>query len=161
MGLFGPDHRPEVYLMRLQQDFAFLGLFDLVVSTHTLQYIPDRKDIVARLSERVAQGGSLIIEDEAIYLDLYLQMLEPEYEEIELMYTRFEDCSRMDKMPPEEHAALALKEMTAPNRPEGHTSIYVCARRKRASSTRTVDVPELVPDDGLRIVKSEIPYLLS
>ncbi len=158
--VIAPDQRPEVYLMRLQRAFDFLGLFDLVVCTNTLEYIPERDDVVRRLSQRVARGGSMILEDQQANLAVYLRLLEPEYERIEVMHCWFEGCAMIDDtMPVDRQLALAVKEMEAPNRPEGHARFYLKAAIKLTQYEAAGVPPKIILDDGLRIVEDDVPHL--
>jgi hypothetical protein len=160
--------RPEVYLMRLESDFSFLGEFDLCVCTRTIFYVDDRFDVIQRLSARVKDGGALIFDDYIEHVDRYLALLKDQYEDVSVVYWGLEGCNELcpnmptwsHEKPPEAFTKLTHKEMFAPNRREGHSRFYLFAQNKKKVAQAPVGPrPEIIKDDGLLIVKADIPRL--
>jgi len=158
---------PEVYLMRLESDFSFLGSFDLCVCTNTIDYINDHMDVLQRLSDRVGSGGSLLVEDTVGYVDTYRKALSRHYEQIDIVYWGFKECdqpqhflySATEVGPTPEFLELFKKEMDAPNIPDGHDRFFLIAQKKRSPAGPSAPRPDIIEDNGLLIVRRDIPHL--
>jgi hypothetical protein len=160
--------RPEVYLMRLESDFSFLGEFDLCVCTRTIFYVADRFDVLQRLSARVKEGGALIFDDDIVHLDRYLDLLNDQYESISVIYWALDGCNETcpnmpewsHEKPPETFIRLTDKEMHAPNCRDGHSRFYLFGQNKKRVTQATIGArPEIIDDNGLLVVKADIPHL--
>ena len=155
----GSGPTPLVYLMRLQSDFSFLGLFDLCVSTGTLEYVPEREDVVGRLSKAVRRGGSLIVSDEIRWLESYIKLLEPHYRQLEIVYWSSSETGFMDEQI--EHPRvleLSRLEMSLPNRRELHAAFYLVGQSKVTEDTHHSPAPKMSNEGGLMIVEHDLPY---
>lgn len=158
---------PVAYLMRLESDLSFLGLFDLCVCTNTIMYVDDQIDVATRLAARVAKGGDLILDDVVGRRQEYLAVMAPLFESIELVYWGYgesygelSDQPALANQPPtQRYLDLFNAEMNAPNVPEGHRGFYLHGRSKRESDPAIGTRPELIEDHGLLIVKPDIPRL--
>lgn len=159
---------PEVYLMRLQSDFSFLGLFDLCVCTQTLLYVDYSLDVLSRLSEVVGKGGTLIIDAAAAHAEAFQAVLSPHYDSVDTVYYGYEGCNAFDDAAPtpdlaaqsEQFMMLTEREMNAPNVAEGHSNFYMIGRKKKESrSAPPGPTPVIENDRGLNIVVMDIPYL--
>lgn len=158
---------PEVYLMRLERDFSFLGLFDLCVCTQTIFYLDDYIDVARRLGQRVVQGGALILDDNIARVDEYVAALAPLFATIDVTFWGFgdadEEIAGMPALPnvppPQRFTDLFEAEMRAPNEKAGHAHFYLHARDRRESDLRTGVRPDIIPDRGLFIVRDDIPHL--
>jgi hypothetical protein len=65
-----------------------------------------------------------------------------------------------DEKPPEAFVALTQKEMNAPNSREGHSRFLLFAQKKKTlPKPRTGVKPEILDDNGLYIVKADVPHL--
>jgi hypothetical protein len=165
--LTDPSQYPTVFQMRLESDFSFLEDFDMVVCTQTIFYVEDRLDVLRRLSQRVKRGGSLIVDDHVESAADFVAAVEADYEDVQIVYHGFENCGatfkKMPKLrnmvPEPQFMELCYREMTAPNRPEGHTSFYMIARNKKADAAPPGPTPELVYDKGLFVVRKDAPFL--
>jgi len=165
--LIASGRTPEVYLMRLESDFSFLGTFDVCVCTNTLPYIQDHVGLVKRLSARVRGGGSLIVENSVRYLPGYIEAIGAEYEDVDVVYWGYKDCDVLlenvsawgNEPPTEQFLELTLKELNAPNMAEGHAYFYLHARRKKTLPVAKAPAPEIVNDDGLFVVVKDIPFV--
>ncbi len=148
---------PEVYLMRLESDFSFLGSFELCVSTFTLEYVQDRFDVVQRLSDRVSQNGSLIVEGPLSTLERHMKQIEPCYTDIKVVYWGLHGWDR--KMTGAEFEHATFREIFAPNVAAGHERFYLFARGKKGGASAAGPRPTTTYDGGLFIVVNDIPYL--
>jgi hypothetical protein len=156
-GLFPATFRPEVYLMRLERDFAFLGLFQLVVCTNTIKYVTNPCDAIARLAERVAQHGSLLLSGPIEYLAPVVPILEPEFGKLDLVYLGYREAAdKGQTLDDQTRALLSRMDMMAPNTPEGHRQFYLKASNKLGSSQRAIDPPKVTIRDGLSIVEDAL-----
>lgn len=151
---------PEVYLMRLERDFSFLGGVDLCVCTQTIFYTEDPTDVGRRLSAQVRQGGSMILEHVTPALDAHLGTLIDDYESVEVIYWGRRDCAFLDETCPKEKLMeLSRVEMNAPNIRDDHAHFFLVARNKLKPAVAIGSRPEIVEDRGLNIVKDDIPFL--
>jgi len=158
---------PEVYLMRLERDFSFLGLFDLCVCTQTIAYMDNPIDVAGRLADRVKAGGTLILDDIIEREGQYRAALADKFDDIEVIYwgrsgsdIYFKNMPKLANMPvPDDFRDLYELETSAPNEPAGHSRLYLRARRKKESCLNENPSPEVIMEGGLRIVKDDIPYL--
>lgn len=158
---------PEVYLMRLERDFSFLGLFNLCVCTQTIFYVDNPVDVGRRLAERLDKGGALILDDEIERLDQYIAVLAPLFETLDVTFWGFGDADReipdMPALPnapaPQRFTDLFEAEMRAPNQREGHAHFYLHARGRLEADVRRSPSPDIISDRGLIIVRDDIPRL--
>lgn len=145
--------QPEIYLMRLESDFSFIAPVDLCVCTYTIQYLENRTDVLTRLCERVRHGGSLIVDDELPSLPGFLKVLESQFDTIDIVYAGYGECAEMAL--PEDVMSLTLKEMSAPNLPDGHAAFYLFARNKKCDAAATSPRPAMTPDNGAFVLDSD------
>ena len=154
--------KPEIYLMRLESDFSFLGPFDMCVCTDTIYYVQDPLDLVIRLANLVQKNGALILSDiDLARLPDYLALLKHRFADIETIYWGHADLNRYDKAWSEEDIRkLTRAEMEKPNTPDQHSHFYIRASGKHvAPLDLTSPMPAAIDYQGLRIVKEEVPYL--
>lgn len=151
---------PDVFLMRLENDFSFLGAFDLCVSTFTMDYVENRNDAIMRLSDRVEKDGSLILQANLNDSAELIRKIRRQYEYCDVTYCGIEEGVGYFGADEQEFARLTRHEMDAPNVPEGHTYFYLFATGKKSAAAAAGPVPEMIEDNGLRIVKSDMPKLL-
>jgi SAM-dependent methyltransferase len=158
---------PEVYLMRLEREFSFLGLFDLCVCTQTIDYAENPIDVGLRLAARVKPGGSFLLDDVVERAPAYIAALSDAFERLEIVYwghaaanINFKNMPALaNQPPPPDFTALFEREMTAANEPEGHNHFYLRASGKKATAQSEGEVPEMIVEGGLRIVKADMPHL--
>jgi hypothetical protein len=153
---------PELYLALLEKDISFLGDFDLCVSTFTLIYVEDKLDTVARLSDRVRRGGTLLFQVPALGTgEEYLRLLSPHYDTVEIVYWGMAHTNFfMEPFDKPRFKELERAEMEAPNTPEGHSDFYVRAFGKRTDPSPQGPTPELIRDGLFRIVARDLAYVL-
>ena len=148
----------EVYAMRLETDFSFLGTFDLVVSTQTLIYVEDPLAVVRRLSDRVGHGGSLIFDyklEEGS--EKFRSVLATDYANVDIVYYGFEDC--FDVAPKDRLFELVEREMKAPNLPDNHGWFYLIARNKQKDAVAGGLPPAMIHEGNLHVVEMDLPFL--
>ena len=155
-----PTGETQVYVMRLESDFSFLGPMDLVVCTHTIYYVADRADVIARLVDRIRAGGALFLHDKMEGLDVALRVLEPLFEDVQLIYCAADgvDMPTFDGRMAEV-MSLSKLEMSMPNRPEGHGQFCIIGRRKIGPAGPQSPMPDVISNQGLNTLTSEIPFL--
>lgn len=152
-GLIAVRGFPEVYLMRLESDFSFIAPVDLAVCTFTIGYVDGRIDVLRRLAQRVRHGGSLIFTDDTEFQSEMLNVLEAEFEQIEVTYFGLENRFVSD---PRELIDLTAAEMAAPNTPDFHSQFYVRAVGKKVEATPAGPRPAIRNDHGLLLVEADI-----
>jgi len=150
---------PTIYVMRLETEFSFLGAFDLCVSTFTLIYLKDPVHVIARLSERVKQGGALIVQLGPEYHARAMAVLEPHYASVEAVFCGAPELNTFADRSDAQIEELTRAEMAAPNVPGEHAYLYICARGKRAPESPSLAAPAIVQDSGLQVVEMDIPFL--
>lgn len=155
---------PTVFLTALENDFSSVGAFDLCVSTHTLTYLADKKcDVIARLIERVNEGGSFIMNGNLEALPGCLELVGRQFADIELIYCGSERTNVFES-DPEKSFALSAEEMNAPNIPNGHSDFYLLATQKKFAAATAVPAKKIRLSDNLfaiqnpdAIVEHELP----
>ena len=110
------------------------------------------------------RGGALVLHDKVPFLSQYLELLSPHYEQIEIVYYGFGHANksyrdlppRRDMQPTPYFVELGRLEMSAPNLPAGHEGFYLIARNKRDDASPGASPPDILDENGLLIVRSEI-----
>ena len=155
-----PTSPPRVYLTRLEGDFSFIGGVDLCVCSNTMLYIKDKKATLARFQKNIKSGGALLIDDDIGELDNYLSFVTGQFARIDVVFFGYEGCDVIDdQMAQDEIISLTKMEMLVGNDREGHSRFYLKATGKVGQAGPFSPTPELVEDNGLFIVKSDIPFL--
>lgn len=156
--------KPEMYVMPLQEDFSFLGAFDLCVCTNTAMYVPDRDDLLVRLHDRVKRGGALLFEDKVEWLESYLALLHGKYKNLQVVYWGYQDGLDLhDDMPKQfQHpptprfVEMTMREMAAPNTREGHAHFLLIATGKVSDAELAGTPPPLFAvEDGILVLEQE------
>jgi hypothetical protein len=152
---------PHVYLQRLESDFSYLGAFDLVACTFTLEYVQDRLSAALRLSDRVSRGGTCLLEGELKDGGARIvEAIAPLYDRVHVTYWGTPATNRLlENFSDPAFVPLTQQELRTANVPEGHDRFYISAFGKKADPGAAGPRPEIIADSGLFIVKSEIPYL--
>lgn len=159
---------PDLYAMRLQSDFSFLGTFDFAVSTNTLVYVPEYADVAARMSDRVREGGSMIITDDMPRLDDYVRVLAPHYKNLVIFYWGYGPCvDYLTDMPLWDYEPVTPRfreltelELSRPNTPDGHKHFYLIASKKKSGPGPEGPKPDMSFEAGVHIVNADRPHLL-
>ena len=155
-----PRKPPEVYLMRLESDFSFIGPVDLSVCTNVMGYIDDKAALLRKLANLTRKGGALMVDDVVAQFDLYVDTLTPLFDQLEVVFWGYEGCAFSEEsITTEEITALSRVEMFTPNEMEGHRAFYIRATGKKTAAVVPGERPAMIADRGLFIVEKDIPQL--
>ncbi len=153
-----------VYLMYLEDDFSFLAPMDLTVCTHTISYVRNRPDAIARLAGVVRLGGAMFLSNSIIHpgtaadaapadcLAEAIAVLEPLFDDLEVVFCAAEGFEADLKDTPDQVRGLTTLEMNMPNTREEHTEFCIMARGKKVPPRPQAPMPPLINDRGLMIV---------
>jgi len=123
--------QPRAYLTLFENDFSSIGAFDLCVCMNALQFNAYENGVLARLFDRINLGGSYIMNNSVEYLPGYLDMARRHFAAVEVIYCGTERTDLFESNPQKSYA-LAIEEMNAPNRPDGHLFFYLIATGKKS-----------------------------
>ena len=155
-----PRKPPEVYLMRLESDFSFIGPVDLSVCTNVMGYIGDKAALLRKLASLTNKGGALLVDDVVAEYDLYVDTLSALFDHLEIVFWGYEGCAFSEEsITPEEITDLSRVEMFTPNEMEGHKAFYIRAMGKKTPPIAPGERPATILDRGLFIVEKDIPQL--
>ena len=158
---YPPKKPPEVYLMRLESDFSFIGPVDLAVCTNVMGYIDDKAALLRKLASLTNRDGALLVDDVVAHHDLYVDTLSALFDQIEIVFWGYEGCAFSEEsITPEEITDLSRVEMFTPNEMQGHRAFYIRATgKKTAAAAATAARPAMISDRGLFIVEKDMPQL--
>lgn len=155
-----PRKPPEVYLMRLESDFSFIGPVDMSVCTNVMGYIDDKAALLRKLADVTKKGGALLVDDVVANHDLYVDTLSALFDQLEVIFWGYEGCAFSEEsITPEEITDLSRVEMFTPNEMQGHRAFYIRATGKKTAPAAGTERPPVISDRGLFIVEKDIPQL--
>jgi hypothetical protein len=150
----------EVYVMRLENDLSFFSPVDISLCSYTIGYVADRAHVLRHLAGVVRQGGSLFLQDEVAALDTALSLMDPLFEDIQVVYTAYEGLYMPDYNGSKtEVLDLTKMEMRAPNRAEGHEHFCLIAKGKKTPAVPAGARPDITEADGLFYVTKDQDWI--